>query len=269
MYGRLASYDVVHVNAEFADQLSDHDPTVARFRFGRQSLPGTVTGTTSWSLRDSLTTGPATTTPFVYGARPSVPLMGDWDGDGVRTPGYFRSGTFHLRNSNAGGPDSATFTFGNARGFPVAGDFNGDGADDIAVYLNGAWEIRITGSGATSTATLGSGTWPNVVPVAGDWDGDGTDGLGYFCRVAMAGCPAGTWKLRNSPSGAGPADLTFSYAPGTNPYPVVGDWDADGTDTVGVKAGVTWLLNNANDASAFDVTFDFGAANDLPVVWAR
>jgi len=27
------SYDVVHVNAEFADQASDHDPSVARFVF--------------------------------------------------------------------------------------------------------------------------------------------------------------------------------------------------------------------------------------------
>ena len=26
-------YDVVHVNAEFADQVSDHDPEVARIRF--------------------------------------------------------------------------------------------------------------------------------------------------------------------------------------------------------------------------------------------
>ena len=27
-------YDVVHVNAEFADQTSDHDPQVARFEKG-------------------------------------------------------------------------------------------------------------------------------------------------------------------------------------------------------------------------------------------
>jgi predicted extracellular nuclease len=27
------SYDVVHVNAEFSDQASDHDPSVARFVF--------------------------------------------------------------------------------------------------------------------------------------------------------------------------------------------------------------------------------------------
>ncbi len=49
---------------------------------------------------------------------------------------------------------------------------------------------------------------------------------------------------------------------------MVGDWDADGDDTVGVKAGSTWLLNNANDSGGADVTFDFGGANDLPVVWA-
>ena len=31
---RETSYDVVHVNAEFFDQTSDHDPQVARFLVG-------------------------------------------------------------------------------------------------------------------------------------------------------------------------------------------------------------------------------------------
>jgi hypothetical protein len=30
------SYDVVHVNAEFSDQASDHDPSVARFVFDEE-----------------------------------------------------------------------------------------------------------------------------------------------------------------------------------------------------------------------------------------
>jgi predicted extracellular nuclease len=34
LYRTLAVYDVVHVNAEFADQASDHDPQVARFNLG-------------------------------------------------------------------------------------------------------------------------------------------------------------------------------------------------------------------------------------------
>ena len=34
LYRTLTEYDVVHVNAEFADQASDHDPQVARFEPG-------------------------------------------------------------------------------------------------------------------------------------------------------------------------------------------------------------------------------------------
>ncbi|MDP1850469.1 MAG: Ig-like domain-containing protein, partial [Solirubrobacteraceae bacterium] len=57
-----------------------------------------------------------------------------------------------------------------------------------------------------------------------------------------------------------------TYNPGVGPYPVVGDWDNDLDDTVGVKAGTSWLLNNANDSSAPDITFAFGLANDFPLV---
>ncbi|MDP1850498.1 MAG: Ig-like domain-containing protein [Solirubrobacteraceae bacterium] len=46
----------------------------------------------------------------------------------------------------------------------------------------------------------------------------------------------------------------------------MGDWDNDLDDTVGVKAGTSWLLNNANDSSAPDITFAFGLANDFPLV---
>ena len=32
-----ARYDIVHVNAEFADRLSDHDPVIARFAMRRRA----------------------------------------------------------------------------------------------------------------------------------------------------------------------------------------------------------------------------------------
>ena len=81
--------------------------------------------------------------------------------------------------------------------------------------------------------------------------------------------PGRAWHLRQTATAGRRRQLGFTYNPGTSPYPVVGDWDADGDDTVGVRAGTSWALNNANDASAPDVTFAFGGANDLPVVWAR
>jgi len=60
----------------------------------RHTLPAVVAGSTSWSLRDDLTTGPATAGPFSYGARPLVPLFGDWDGNGSKTPGTYEAGSF-------------------------------------------------------------------------------------------------------------------------------------------------------------------------------
>jgi hypothetical protein len=113
---------------------------------------------------------------------------------------------------------------------------------------------------------FGSGTWPGTVPVAGDWNGDGTDGIGFYS--------AGTWTLRNVATTPSSTLSPFTFNPGTKPYPVVGDWNADGTDTVGIRdtAGSTWYLRSTNTGGPLtgaDVVISFGAANDLPVVWAN
>ena len=223
------------------------------------SLPGAVTLSTNWSLRDTLTSGPPTIGPFSYGTRPLVPLMGDWNGDGIETPGTYEAGVFKLRNSNGPGDPDKMVTFGDPRGFPLAGDFDGDRIDDLAVFRNGTWQIRYSGGTLDATFVFGSGAWPSTIPVVGDWNGDNIDGIGTYV--------AGAWILRNTAS-AGAADAgSFTYNPGTSPYPVVGDWNRDGVDTVGVKAGTSWLLRNTNTAGAADLTIAFGAANDFPVVW--
>jgi hypothetical protein len=50
---------------------------------------------------------------------------------------------------------------------------------------------------------------------------------------------------------------------------LVGDWDGDGTDTVGAKSmtGPTWSLSNSNTTPTVSLTLDFGLANDLPLTW--
>jgi len=231
-------------------------------------LPAVVRSSTTWLLRDSLTTGPATT-EFTYRteAKPLVPLTGDWDADGSETPGTFERGVFKLSNTIPPGEPTVSFTFGDPRGFPVAGDFDGDGRDDVAVYRNGLWQVRLSpvdglSPVATYSFSFGSGTWPSTVPVAGDWDGDGTDGIGTYTLAN------GTWNLRQTASPSGAPDAgSFVFWTGTGSYPVVGDWDGNRTDTVGVKNGVNWSLNNQNDTSAPDVTFQYGLANDLPLTW--
>ena len=73
--------------------------------------------------------------------------------------------------------------------------------------------------------------------------------------------------LRETASSGAPDAGTFVFWTGSGSYPVVGDWDANDTDTVGVKNGVNWSSNNQNDTSAAEVTFAYGLANDLPLTW--
>ena len=49
--------------------------------------------------------------------------------------------------------------------------------------------------------------------------------------------------------------------------PIVGDWDNDGSDTVGVVRGVSRYLRNSNTAGVADVSFDFGNTGDVQLVW--
>ena len=101
------------------------------------------------------------------------------------------------------------------------------------------------------------------MPVAGDWDGDGSDGIGTYDYAT------GTWNLRNTASDGAPDAGTFVFWAGANTasYPVVGDWDGNGTDTVGVEARTMWLLRNDNGPGLPVLTFSFGLANDLPLSW--
>ena len=66
--------------------------------------------------------------------------------------------------------------------------------------------------------------------------------------------------LRNSNDG-GIADITFTFGPGNMGFiPIVGDWDKDGVDTIGVydpmHAG--FFLRNTNTGGIADVSFTYG-----------
>jgi len=72
-----------------------------------------------------------------------------------------------------------------------------------------------------------------------------------------------SWYLRNTNSG-GFSDVEIPYG---NPsdVSVVGDWDGDGIDTVGIYRANTFYLRDLNSAGDADVVFAFGSAGDIPV----
>jgi len=94
--------------------------------------------------------------------------------------------------------------------------------------------------------------------------------------VGLYQTAVGVFHLRNSNT-QGPADLRIRYGPSPPeltcnqpaPYyctagwfPVAGDWDGDGIDTIGLyrHPSGTFYLKNSNTEGPADVTFPYGAA---------
>jgi len=181
-------------------------------------------------------------TSFVFGNPGDVHLLGDWDCDGLRTPGIFRpaTGEVALRNHLSTGAADVTFTFGDAGDIPLAGDFNGDGCETLAVYRPSEGRVfmknTLTGGGADLAFYFGN---PSDKPFVGDFDGDGVDTLGLHREST------GMVYLRNSNT-QGNADASFYYGnPGDQL--IAGDWDGDGVDTIAVYRPSTEVLYLRNE----------------------
>ena len=70
--------------------------------------------------------------------------------------------------------------------------------------------------------------------------------------------------LRNSLS-SGTADRNFTFGGGEG-IPVVGDWNGDGTDGIGVFNSGHWRLRQTPTGGGAQITFDFGPEG-IPLVW--
>ncbi|MCP4249208.1 MAG: VCBS repeat-containing protein, partial [bacterium] len=97
---------------------------------------GYVTVGLEYNLRDNLSWDGGHYLEYFFGAPGDVALMGDWDADGVATPGMFRpsNGFAYLANTNATQFAALEFYFGIGGDIPLAGDWNGDGRDTFSIY---------------------------------------------------------------------------------------------------------------------------------------
>jgi hypothetical protein len=199
---------------------------------------------------------------------------------GPRTPdrvGLFRDGTWILDSNNNHQYDSsdAVFTFGLPGDVPITGDWNGDGITDVGVFRNvgGVGEFILDSNGNhqfdanDDVFYFGLGTDHIVI---GDWNGDGRDKVGVY-RDNGAG--VGLFSLDTNGSrtfDAGDAVFRFGLA---SDNIVIGDWNGDGRDKVGVYRndglGVArWSLDSNGDHlfDAGDAVFRFGLATDNMVI---
>lgn len=61
------------------------------------------------------------------------------------------------------------------------------------------------------------------------------------------------------------ADTLFYFGNATD-IPLVGDWNGNGTDTIGVYRSGTFYLKDTLTGGAADITFNYGRAGDIPLV---
>ena len=82
------------------------------------------------------------------GAAGSVPVTGDWNGDGRTDLAAYAAGSWSLWSEGAGGRVvEATVALGGPGDLPVAGDWNGNGTDDLGVWDpgSGLFTLRTAG----------------------------------------------------------------------------------------------------------------------------
>jgi hypothetical protein len=208
----------------------------------------------AFHLRYATSTGPADVV-FHFGEGGDTAVMGDWDGDGVDTPGLFRDGRWYLRNTNTTGGGEIELEFGDPGDVPVVGDWDGDGIDTVGVFRRGVWYLRDANTTGSAAVEFWFGA-DGDEPVVGDWDGDGVDTPGVYRD--------GQWFMRNANSG-GPNDVELWFGD-TGDFAVVGDWNGDGLDTPGVYRDGQWFLRNGNASGPVDVELWFGDPGDRAIV---
>jgi hypothetical protein len=215
-----------------------------------------------WLLRFQMNTG---TPQAVYNLKAQSGdrvVVGDWDGDGVKTPGIYRDGFWQLWNhftpaTTEYPPDVEQFFFGGLPGdVPLVGDWNGDGRDKPGIFRAGKWLLRNSLSSGDPDNEFTFGGSSGEVPVVGDWDGDGITTVGLF--------QAGTWLLRNS-NESGRAELSFIFGqPGD--IPIAADWDGSGSVRPGIVRRESWVMKQALDSDE-TFTFLFRTGGGQPFVW--
>ncbi|MFV1963360.1 MAG: hypothetical protein ACC658_16200, partial [Acidimicrobiia bacterium] len=194
--------------------------------------PGLVdTGSGKWYLYDAVG---MLDESFFFGNPGDFPIYGDWDGDGVETPGMYRQsdGFVYLRNSNTQGIADIKFFFGNPGDIPIAGDFNGDGKDTVSIYRPSNQTFYIINTLGKNNGGLGEADFsyvfgnPGDTPFVGDFDGNGTETVGLYREST------GLVYYRNSHS-AGFADNQFFFGDPGDRF-IAGDWTNNGVFTPGL-----------------------------------
>jgi hypothetical protein len=180
-----------------------------------------------------------------FGPAGGVPVVGDWDGSGLKRIGAFRNGVWYLDINNDGvfGSGDQTVNFGQTGDLPVVGDWDATGRIKLGLFRAGTFILDLSGhlSGVPSGNSDASFTLGRAgdLPVAADWNGSGSTKVGVF--------RAGAWLIDyNGDRVLDSNDPSWTYGQAGD-LPAVGDWDGSGAAKIGVYRNGLWILDYDGD----------------------
>jgi protocatechuate 3,4-dioxygenase beta subunit len=242
----------------------------------------------------------------VFGTEDAIPVVGDYNGDGVCDIGVFVDGQWYLDLNGNGRWDEGDLwaELGRMDDLPVTGDWDADGKTDIGIY-GPAWN-RDPWAVALEPGLPDADNFPhkpenklkNMPPI----DEDATSGGRLLKRTARGrnradvidhvfhyGVPGdtpvtgdwngdgvrqiavfrdGRWNLDMDGDGRFTDTDALVYYGSAGDKPVVGDFDGNGFEEIGIFRAGQWTIdiNRNGELDAQDKVFELGAAGDIPVV---
>ncbi len=181
---------------------------------------------------------------ILYGNPGDIPLVGDWNGDGLDEIGVYRPSTaqWFLRGRDG---QTHSLAFGTVGDIPLVGKWNrlsnltvnnkpylSDGVGVFRPSTNTFYfrQTLSTGGADYSLSVVGDfAVQPSDVPMVGDWDGDGIETIGFYRPTNQR------WSLSHTKPALGgsatfPTTISFGEAGG---LPFTGDWLGRGSHLLG------------------------------------
>jgi hypothetical protein len=186
-------------------------------------------------------------------------------------------------NPTAAASVNYTVTFSESVTGVNTGDFN-----LTTSGVSGAAVSGVGGSGGVYTVTVNTGSSNGTIrlnvadnnsivdaasnPLGGASVGDGnfTTGEVYTIIKSGGGDTTGVFRPSNgllylkNTNATGFADIAINYGTAGD-YPIAGDWNGDGTDTIGIYRNGFFYLRNSNTVGFADIVVAFGQPGDQPV----
>ena len=199
---------------------------------------------------------------YIFGTPDALPIIGDWDGDGLDNIGVYLAGHWYLDRNGDGvwTEDDLWAELGGEKDQPVSGDWDGDGKSDIGIF-GPQWagdSLAINLEPGLPADLNRSETFTNVsrpknVPPEFN---NGT--LGHRTLV----------HRNNGQTRLDLIDHVFEYGH-EGDYAVTGDWNGDGVAKIGVYRGGKWYLD-VNGNGRWDkgdvLVENFDSGTGIPVV---